>query len=216
MLNFTFHGIGEPPGAVGAAERDVWVSAAEFHDALAAIDALDAATVSFDDGNASDLEVALPTLLDRGLTATFFVVADRLGAPGYLGAADLLALREAGMAIGLHGRSHRPWRGLADADLDDEIIGARETLEAALGAPVSEAACPFGAYDRRVLGRLRRAGYTRVFTSDGGRAAPGAWLQARNTLRAGTDAAAVARIAAAGGPARHTVRRAKTLAKSLR
>jgi hypothetical protein len=38
-------------------------------------------------------------------------------------------------------------------------------------------------YDRRQLGRLRKAGVTRVYTSDGGRAREFGWLQARNGLR---------------------------------
>ena len=82
ILNFTFHGIGDPPVAVSDAEHDVWLSQADFADALSAIRWLPSrSTVSFDDGNASDLEIALPALLERGMSATFFVVADRLGQP---------------------------------------------------------------------------------------------------------------------------------------
>jgi peptidoglycan/xylan/chitin deacetylase (PgdA/CDA1 family) len=216
VLNFTFHGVGDPPAAVGDAERDVWVSRPEFLAALDAIGGRDATTISFDDGNASDLAIALPALLERGLVATFFVVAERVGAVGYLNSADLCALREAGMRIGLHGRRHRPWRGLSDAELDDEIVGARRTLEAEIGSPLATAACPFGSYDRRVLARLRKAGFERVFSSDGGWASADAWLQPRNTLRAGTGTGAVERIAAAKGVAATTVRQAKTLAKRLR
>src|ERR1700754_2728623 len=102
ILNFTFHGIGDPPAAISDAERDVWLSQADFADALGVIRHLPGrSTVSFDDGNASDLEIALPALLERGMSATFFVVADRLGRPAYLGTDDLRALREAGMTIGL-------------------------------------------------------------------------------------------------------------------
>ena len=45
--------------------------------------------ISFDDGNASDLEIGLPALLERGLTATFFVLAGRLGRPGSLDADEV-------------------------------------------------------------------------------------------------------------------------------
>ena len=38
---------------------------------------------------------------------------------------------------------------------------------------------PFGSYDRRVLARLRRSGVQCAFTSDGGHARPGSWLQNR-------------------------------------
>jgi peptidoglycan/xylan/chitin deacetylase (PgdA/CDA1 family) len=215
LLNFTFHGIGEPPAGAGA-ERDVWVSRRDFLSALDAICARDEATISFDDGNASDIAIGLPALAERGVSAHFFVVAERVGAPGYLSGADLRTLRDAGMRIGLHGMRHRPWRGLADSELDEEIDDARRALEAEIGGPVTAAACPFGSYDRRVLGRLRGAGLQRVFSSDGGRAAAGAWLQPRNTLRAGTGAADVERIAAGSGAAAASIRRAKTLIKRLR
>lgn len=217
VLNFTFHGIGDPAAAVDAAERDVWLSEPDFEAALGAIRHLPGrATVSFDDGNASDLEIALPALLERCMKATFFVVADRLGKPGYLGADDLRTLREAGMTIGLHGMHHRRWRGLSDGELEEEIAGAQGLLEDAAGAPLAVAACPFGAYDRRVLGRLRGSGFRTVFTSDGGWAPSSAWLQARNTLRAGDGAGAVEAVAAADGAADRARHRLKTLAKRWR
>jgi peptidoglycan/xylan/chitin deacetylase (PgdA/CDA1 family) len=217
ILNFTFHGIGDPPESVSVEERDVWLSRADFAASLDAIRALPSkSTVSFDDGNASDLEIALPALLERRMGATFFVVAARLGEPGYLDAEDLRALCEAGMAIGLHGMHHQRWRGLSECELDEEIVAARRLLEGEVGAPLEAAACPFGAYDRRVLRRLDEAGLRTVFTSDGGWASSGAWLQARNTLRAGDGAAAVAAVAAADGTAARGKRRLKTLVKRWR
>lgn len=216
VLNFTFHGIGEPPTAVGDAERDVWVAQPEFIAALDAIGAHDNTTVSFDDGNASDVAIALPALVERGVAGHFFVVAERIGSPGYLSASDLRTLREAGMRIGLHGMRHRPWRGLPDDELDEEIRDAKRVLEAEIDGPVSAAACPFGSYDRRVLRRLRGAGFERVFSSDGGWASASSWLQPRNTLKAGTGAADVDEIAAGAGTAAAGIRRAKTLIKRLR
>jgi peptidoglycan/xylan/chitin deacetylase (PgdA/CDA1 family) len=216
VLNLTFHGIGEPPSAVGDAERDVWLSEADFAASLDAIRTLPEATVSFDDGNSSDLQIALPALLERGISATFFVVAGRLGEPDYLSAADLRTLRDEGMTIGLHGMHHQRWRGLSDDDLDEEISGARRRLEDAAGARLDAAACPFGAYDRRVLARLRRAGFAAVFTSDGGWATRDAWLQARNTFRAGDGAAAVATIAADNGAAARSRHKLKTVVKRWR
>lgn len=217
ILNFTFHGIGDPPGAIDHAERDVWLSEADFVASLSAIRRLAPKyNISFDDGNASDLEIALPALLRRGMKATFFVVAARLGTPGYLSGADLRALRGAGMAIGVHGMHHQRWRGLSDAELDEEISVARVLLEEAAGASLDAAACPFGAYDRRVLTRLRAAGFRAVFTSDGGWASSAAWLQARNTLRAGDGAPTVAAVAAADGVGDRAKHRLKTLVKRWR
>ena len=71
---------------------------------------------------------------------------------------------------------------------------ARERLEEAAGVRIEQAACPFGAYDRRSLAALRAAGYARVYTSDGGPANPAAWLQPRTTVHAGDDPDEVARL----------------------
>ena len=79
--------------------------------------------------------------------------------------------------------------------------------------PVREAACPFGSYDRRVLGALRRHGFTRVYTVDRGRARQGAWLQPRYTVRKDDTPADLERLAYPGPVARLGVR---TLIKRLR
>jgi peptidoglycan/xylan/chitin deacetylase (PgdA/CDA1 family) len=216
VLNFTFHGIGTAPSGVGRSEQSVWVSQPDFCSALDAIQRLDGAEVTFDDGNSSDRAIALPALLERGMLGRFFVVAGRVGLPGYLGSDDLHALHDTGMELGVHGMRHRSWRGLADGDLQEEIFESKRELEAHLGARLNSAACPFGAYDRRVLGALRRAGFARVFTSDGGRASRNAWLQARNTLLSGSDAGTIDLVAKRSCSASGRLRRAKTMVKRCR
>lgn len=187
----TFHGIGAVQRPLDPGEDEVWLRSEEFAPVLdAAAPHSDCVRLTFDDGNASDVEVALPELRARGMHATFFVVAGKLGENGYLDEGGVRALADAGMGIGCHGMRHRPWRHLADAELHEELVAARAVLERIVERSVDEAACPFGSYDRRVLARLRAAGYKHVFTSDGGWAHPGAWLQGRNTLR--TDATAAA------------------------
>jgi len=180
-LILTFHGLGEPPHAVPDSERDVWVPV-EWFEAL--VDALPRGGVrlAFDDGNASDIESALPALREREVSARFFPLTGRIGSAGYLSADDIVALSAAGMRIGSHGLHHRDWRGLTDVDLREELAGSRAMLAELLDAEVTEAACPFGSYDRRVLRALRAAGYERVFTSDGGTHAAGAWLCSRTTI----------------------------------
>ena len=144
--------------------------------------------VTFDDGNVSDLEIGLPRLQERGLKARFYVRAGllgsratrRLGRPG---------LHRAGMVIGSHGWAHRDWRRWTGAprgapQVEEEMLRARQHLGRLTGSDVSEVAVPFGSYDRHVLRTLRRTGVTRVYTSDGGWARRGAWLQARTSIRA--------------------------------
>jgi peptidoglycan/xylan/chitin deacetylase (PgdA/CDA1 family) len=182
ICNLTFHGIGARPPRLEDGEADVWLDVASFGAVLDEIKDRADVRLTFDDGNASDIEIAVPELRCRGLKATFFIVAGRLGQPGYVSQEDARAIVDAGMSIGSHGQLHRPWRGLDDAALAVELADARVLLESAIGAAVRHASCPMGAYDRRVLAALRRCGYQRVYTSDRGCARSEAWLQPRSSL----------------------------------
>jgi peptidoglycan/xylan/chitin deacetylase (PgdA/CDA1 family) len=217
LVNLTFHGVGPRPRPLEPGEDRVWVSLDGFRAILDSVVGRPDVRITFDDGNASDLEHALPELRLRGLTATFFVVAGRLRTPGFLDEPGVRALAAAGMPIGSHGMHHRPWRELDDRRLREELYDARRLLEDVIRAPVKEAACPFGSYDRRVLRALRGSGYERVYTSDRGPERPDAWLQGRYTVHHGDEEAVVERIlAAARSPGRALGRRAKRLVKRWR
>lgn len=179
VVNVLFHGIGTPARALEDGEERYWVGVDQFHELLDEALSWPGVRISFDDSNSSDLQHALPALRRRGARATFFVIAGRLGSPGSLDAADVRALRDAGMAIGSHGMHHRPWRGLSAAQAEEEFVTARSRLADVVGTTIDEAACPLGRYDRAVLSRLRGLGYRTVYTSDRRPARSSAWLQAR-------------------------------------
>jgi peptidoglycan/xylan/chitin deacetylase (PgdA/CDA1 family) len=215
-INLTFHGIGRTERCLEPGEELVWLDQDQFEAALDSVVGRSDVQITFDDGNASDLEHALPQLRRRGLTATFFLVAGRVGAPGFLDEEGIRALAAAGMRIGCHGMRHRPWRRLGEHALREEVVDARRLLEQVVDRPVTEAAFPFGAYDRRVLRFLRRHGYRRAFSSDRGTARPGDWIQARNTVRPANALCLAEGVLAEASP--HTVlrRRAKLTAKRWR
>ena len=75
-----------------------------------------------------------------------------------------------------------------DVGIAEELAQAPQVLAEFSGQPVTEVSIPFGSYDRHVLRRLREAGVTRAYTSDGGRAEPDTWLQARNSVKRTVDA----------------------------
>ncbi|HWI74483.1 MAG TPA: polysaccharide deacetylase family protein [Baekduia sp.] len=216
LINLTFHGVGEPTRPLDDGEAGVWVGTDAFTALLDAAVGRPDVRITFDDGNASDAEIALPALTVRGLTATFFVVAGRVGTPGFLDAPQIQELVAAGMRIGNHGMRHQPWRGLDDAGLTEELGIARRVLEDVVGAPVDEAACPFGSYDRRVLTTLRRTGYRHVYTSDRGTVAGDEWLQARNTITPDDTTAVLDAIAAPVAPVAALAGRAKLTLKRWR
>jgi peptidoglycan/xylan/chitin deacetylase (PgdA/CDA1 family) len=201
-INLTFHGVGEPQRELEAGEQNVWISRDRFVALLDAVTGRDDLRITFDDGNVSDVDAALPELRERGLQATFFVVAGRLGEPCFVDESGVRALADAGMGIGCHGMRHRPWRGLDDQALTEELVEAKAVLERVIERPVIDAACPFGSYDRRVLRRLRGCGYRRVYTSDRGTARVTAFVQARNSVGLRDSAELLQRIAAAHS-ARH-------------
>lgn len=217
ITGLCFHGIGEPAPGLEPDWYDYFVSRDLF---LAVLDeAADWPGISFtfDDGYASDVEVALPALRERGLTATFFPVAGKLGRPGYVDAAGVRALSAGGMSVGSHGMWHRSWRELDAQTKHEELVAARSLIGSAAQAPVRTAACPFGSYDRRVLGALRQHGYEQVFTSDRRRARAGAWLQPRYSVKRGDTIDSVREHILAPRPVAERVRRvAAVRIKALR
>lgn len=208
-IYLTFHGIGTPGPQVPLQEVPYWLSAERF---AAIVDLVGrsgrSVRLTFDDGNASDLAIATPILKRAGLTATFFVLTDRLGADAYLSEADLVRLRDEGMAIGAHGMAHVAWTSLAPDALAEQVSTSFARLSGILGAPVREVAVPFGAYDASVLDTLKACGATRVYTSDRGTATSNAWLVPRNTIRADMDIPQVENIVMNRMPVRRRVRHA--------
>lgn len=126
--------------------------------------------VSFDDGFASNREVADTVLARHGVSALFFICpglvdalpADRPGlvargvfdgrmpanAPSaqrpLMGWDDIEALAKAGHELGAHSMTHRRLAGLAQASLEDEVAGSCERLSQRLGGPSIWFAWPFG------------------------------------------------------------------------
>jgi peptidoglycan/xylan/chitin deacetylase (PgdA/CDA1 family) len=192
--NLTFHGVGDPPRALTPGEAECWLTTDDLAAALDAVASRDDVRITFDDSNRSDVDLALPALLERGLRATFFVLAGRLDDPEHLGEEELDRLVAAGMEVGSHGLDHTDWRLLDDAALAREISESRAILERVLERPVAEVSVPFGSYDRRVLACVRRkGGYQRAFTSDGGAGRRDAWLQTRSTVTTGDRPDALAK-----------------------
>lgn len=182
IINVCFHGIGVCKREREPGESRYWMKEDVFRGVLDGVAGREDVGLSFDDGNRSDVDVALPALQERGLTATFFPLAGRLDDSASLDAGDLRSLHAAGMAIGSHGWAHVPWRGLDPSQARREFIDARTVLEEAAGTRITEAAMPLGRYDRRALRGLKSAGYGTVYSSDRFPARPGSWLQARYSV----------------------------------
>ena len=211
-----FHGIGPPARTLEPGEAPYWISKDHFASVLDQICALPDPTrvrISFDDGNLSDLEIALPLLLQRGLRADFFVLTGRIGKPGSLDVDGILALQAAGMEIGSHGIHHLRWSSLDQDTLAAEVAHSRLTLQGICAKPLLSAAIPFGTYNARVLRALRMAGYTSVYSSDGGPMNAQAFLRARSSVRTEMSPSVTQDILVAKTSLRRRIRRAVAITR---
>lgn len=122
--------------------------------------------ITFDDGHASNYTLALPALVARNLTATFFLTVGWMATrEGYMDWNQVRALHAAGQHIGAHGWSHTLLTHCDEAALHTELTTARLTLEDNLGAPITSMSLPGGRFDDRILAACRAAGYHHVYTS---------------------------------------------------
>jgi peptidoglycan/xylan/chitin deacetylase (PgdA/CDA1 family) len=196
ILNF--HGLGTPHSDVDANEAPYWLSVAHFDQVLDQVQSFRSGgppvRLTFDDGNISDLEIAVQKLRQRGLTATFFVLLGRMADPRYLSAKNIRDMAALGMTIGLHGRHHLDWRHVAAETFQDETVRAAYELSEITGSGIDEVAIPFGAYNRKIIAALRQQNFRKIHTSDTGAACISARIQPRNTITADTDAAALSQI----------------------
>ncbi|HEY4245836.1 MAG TPA: polysaccharide deacetylase family protein [Lacunisphaera sp.] len=178
----TFHGLGSPKRPLPTGEDNYWLDPVFYEEILDTVKGRSNVMITFDDSNVSDFEIAVPALIKRQLKASFFIVSERIDQPGSLTRDQIVEMARCGMTIGSHGTQHRRWAILTPKELRDELTDSRIALEKIVGTDVREAACPYGSYNRRVLKALKRAGYSRVYTSDGGVAHSEEWLSARNTI----------------------------------
>ena len=214
MRIINFHGIGRPERELEPGEEPFWLTTEQFRhvlDRIAGHAERTALAITFDDSNSSDLAVALPELLARGLSACFFILTGRLGHPGSLGAADLSELQASGMRIGSHGIDHADLTALSDERLAAELTQSKAALENICGATVDSFAIPFGRYNRAVLKSIRSAGYRAAFTSDGGIARNGRFLRPRRSVRGQMSAGEIEAVLSGRMPPLKRLRRAAAM-----
>ena len=181
-----FHGIGSPKRVLDPGEQPFWLTLDFFRhllDRIAEHPERNRMVLTFDDGNSSDLELALPELLERRLSAEFFVLAGRLGHQGSLNAGDVRALHFSGMRVGSHGTDHVDLTSLPSQHLAANLANSKAVLEDICGVPVRNFAIPFGRYNRTVLRAIRKAGFEAAYTSDGGPTRGDRFVLPRRSLR---------------------------------
>jgi len=153
--------------------------------------------ITFDDGYLSQ-KWAAEVLREFQFPATFFVVPrflDGMQSPTvyweaweYLNWDELAAFVEEGFDIGAHSTTHLDLRKSTDAQLEDEVSGARAILGQRLSTTIANISYPYGRHDSRVRRAVERAGYQLGCTSRYGlNRTPGSAFSVRRTEVVGTD-----------------------------
>jgi peptidoglycan/xylan/chitin deacetylase (PgdA/CDA1 family) len=116
--------------------------------------------ITFDDGWVTQYENALPFLSKYRFPATFFVVTNYIGHPGFISWPQLQTLLTEGMKIGSHSLSHPRLAKIADPTLLwDQIYNSKVILESQLEVPVAVFAYPYGSYNTAAVDMVKAAGY---------------------------------------------------------
>jgi peptidoglycan/xylan/chitin deacetylase (PgdA/CDA1 family) len=124
-----------------------------------------AIALTFDDGYVDAYTDALPVLKRYGLLATFYIVSNFVGQPGYMTWEQVAALRDAGMEIGAHTVSHPDLTLLDWETAGFEIAQSKAELDHRLGINVTSFCYPTGLYNGGIEEQVRAAGYLNATTT---------------------------------------------------
>jgi len=125
--------------------------------------------LTFDDGESNFAEIVAPMLRRIGMTATMFLIAGRLGKPGYMDAGAVRDALAAGFEPGVHSMNHRPLCKCSENELHEEVFAAKQRLEDKLGLSMQSFCYPYGLYHPGMFPLLAEAGYlgaAAVFTNE--------------------------------------------------
>jgi len=133
--------------------------------------------LSFDDGHASNFDLAFPLLQEFNVKAYFFVTTDFIDhREHFCRWQDLCTMSDAGMVIGSHGKTHRFFEDMEKGEAVNEFNHSAERLQTELGKPATSISFPGGRYSVENLRQARHSGYEQIFGSRFGTIGSGEWL----------------------------------------
>jgi len=211
-----YHGLApSAPAGVAPRERKYWIPAKAFDEQLDWIrrgghrprllremwagpagrdNGGPSVVLTFDDGRASDFELAFPLLLEADARAEFFVNPATVGRPGFLSWRQIAEMQAQGMSFQSHSYDHVDLTPLPRRVVAWQLDESKRRLEDRLGSPVEFLAVPYGRLSRRVVEVAAQVGYRAVCTSRSWPALPGARLVDRIAIYRHTSPAQFSRL----------------------
>jgi len=124
--------------------------------------------LTFDDGNYTVPEQAIPVLKRYEMPVTLFLVSESVkdGRYGSIKEDKVLELAQyPWITMASHSQTHPLLSELTEAQIQEELEGSKRDLEALLKRPVRYFAYPSGNLDERVVRLAQSAGYKLAFTT---------------------------------------------------
>uniref|UniRef100_E6PV92 Putative Polysaccharide deacetylase n=1 Tax=mine drainage metagenome TaxID=410659 RepID=E6PV92_9ZZZZ len=116
--------------------------------------------ITFDDGHASNAELALPLLREHAMKAAFFITTGFVGQrPGYCSWEQVRELATNGMLVGGHGHTHRFLSDVSGEELRSELQTSQAQLTQALRRPAAQMSFPGGRFDAQSIAAAQAAGF---------------------------------------------------------
>ncbi|MEM7130258.1 MAG: polysaccharide deacetylase family protein [Chloroflexota bacterium] len=117
--------------------------------------------LTFDDGYRDNYENAFPLLVEREMTATFFVVTDFINhsSPRYVSWEMVREMHDAGMSIESHGINHYSLKNRDTEFLVFQALRTKETIEEQIGVAPRFVSYPAGEYDGNTVAVFESANY---------------------------------------------------------
>lgn len=124
--------------------------------------------ITFDDGNTSVKDEAIPITNKLNFPVTLFLISQNLksGTYGSMKTAEVIQLAQNPLIyLGAHSRTHPFLSQISDGEVNNEVIGSKAELESMLNKPMIYFAYPYGDFDQRSMIAAQKAGYRLAFTT---------------------------------------------------